>query len=173
MPRADPLSLQAWDGVNQCEGLLRVVAVGPSELNGQWNPATVADQMALAAQLGPVGGIRSRLQPPNLPGSNCRPRPPVTNQSARGARASPAKRSGSVARCLPPASRADAANRSCQSRNPTLLAASAKESRFAVRTECPSDRLGPIDVVCHLWVCTVELEEAVRSDPTRQREEEH
>ena len=75
----------------------------------------------------------------------------VTNQSAHSGRASPAKRSGSVARCLPLASRADAANRSCQSRSPTLSAASAKESRFAVRTECPSDRLGPIDVVCHLW----------------------
>ncbi len=64
MPWASPLSLQAWNGVNQCKGLLRVVAVGPSELNGEWNSPSVANQMTFAAQLGPVGWIRSRLQPP-------------------------------------------------------------------------------------------------------------
>ena len=63
MPWASPLSLQAWDGINECEGLLRVVTIGSGQLNGERNPATVADQMALAAQVGPVGGIRSRLQP--------------------------------------------------------------------------------------------------------------
>jgi hypothetical protein len=64
MARSSSLSLQAWDGVNQCEGLLRVITVGPSELNGERNPATVADQIALAAQLGPISRVRSRLQPP-------------------------------------------------------------------------------------------------------------
>jgi hypothetical protein len=64
MPWASPLSLQAWDGVNQCKGLLRVVAVGPSELNGEWNSPSVANQMTFAAQLGPVGWIRSRLAAP-------------------------------------------------------------------------------------------------------------
>jgi len=61
MPWASPLSLQAGDGVNQCEGLLRVVAVGSGHLNGERNPATVANQMTFAAQLGSVGWIRSRL----------------------------------------------------------------------------------------------------------------
>ena len=64
MPWPSALSLQAWDSVNQFEGVLRVVTVGCGQLNGERNPATVADQMALAAKLGPVGGIRSRLQPP-------------------------------------------------------------------------------------------------------------
>lgn len=64
MPWASSISLQAWDGVNQCKGLLRVVAVGSGELNGERNPATVADQMTFAAQFGPIGGIRSRLLPP-------------------------------------------------------------------------------------------------------------
>jgi hypothetical protein len=64
MPWASPLSLQSWDGINQCEGLLRVIAIGPRELNGQRNSASIADQMALAAQLGPIGWIRSRLVPP-------------------------------------------------------------------------------------------------------------
>ena len=59
-----PLSLQAWDGINQCERLLRVVTIGSGQLNNERNPATVADQMTFAAQLGPVGGIRSGLQPP-------------------------------------------------------------------------------------------------------------
>jgi hypothetical protein len=65
MPWASPLSLQSWDGINQWEGLSRVIAIGPRELNRQRNSASIANQMALAAaQLGPVGGIRSRLQPP-------------------------------------------------------------------------------------------------------------
>jgi hypothetical protein len=64
MPWMSPLSLQAWDGVNQCERLLRIVTIGSGQLNSERNPATVADQMTFAAQLGPVGWIRSRLQPP-------------------------------------------------------------------------------------------------------------
>jgi hypothetical protein len=56
MAWASPLSLQGWDGVNQCEGLLRIVTISSGQLNGERNPAAVADQMALAAQLGPVGG---------------------------------------------------------------------------------------------------------------------
>ena len=56
--------LQAWDGVNQCEGSLRIVTIGSGQLNGERNPATVAYQMTLAAQLGPVSRIRPRLRPP-------------------------------------------------------------------------------------------------------------
>ena len=58
------LSLQGWDGVNECESLLRVVTIGPGELDGQRNSVSVADQMTFAAQLGPVSGIRSCLTPP-------------------------------------------------------------------------------------------------------------
>jgi hypothetical protein len=64
MPWMSPLSLQACDGINQCERLLRIVTIGSGQLNSERNPATVADQMTFAAQLGPVGWIRSRLQPP-------------------------------------------------------------------------------------------------------------
>ena len=64
MPWASPFSLQAWNGVKKCEGLLRIIAIGSGQFNGERNPATVADQMTLAAQLGPVGWIRTRLRPP-------------------------------------------------------------------------------------------------------------
>ena len=64
MPWMSSPSLQAWDGINQCERLLRFVTIGSGQLNSERNPATVADQMTFAAQLGPVGWIRSRLQPP-------------------------------------------------------------------------------------------------------------
>ena len=63
MTRASPLSLQGWNGVNQCDGLLRIVTIVFGQLNGERNPTTVADQMALAAQL-PVAWIGSRLPPP-------------------------------------------------------------------------------------------------------------
>lgn len=62
--RTAPPSLKSWDGVNQRECLLRVVAISPGELNGQRNSVSVANHMALAAQLGPIGRIRARLLPP-------------------------------------------------------------------------------------------------------------
>jgi hypothetical protein len=43
MARSSSLSLQGWDSVNQCKGLLRVVTIGSGQLNGERNPATVAD----------------------------------------------------------------------------------------------------------------------------------
>ena len=62
--RTTPLSLKSWDGINQRECLLRVVAISTGELNGQRNSVSVANHMALAAQLGPIGRIRARLLPP-------------------------------------------------------------------------------------------------------------
>jgi hypothetical protein len=64
MARSSSLSLQERDSVNECEGLLRIIAIGSREPDGERNTTTVADQMALAAQLGSVSGIRSRLSPP-------------------------------------------------------------------------------------------------------------
>ena len=58
------LSLQAWDGINQCERLLRIVTIGPGQLNGERNSPCVADYMTFAAQLGPVSRARSCLPPP-------------------------------------------------------------------------------------------------------------
>jgi len=124
MPRASSLFLQAWDGIHECEGLLRVVTIGSGQLNSERNPATVANQMTLAAQLGPVSRIRPRLRPQKLPGQNCRRRRPATNQFPRSAPASPAKRSGSVTKCLPLASHVTAASRSCQNSSPVPVATS-------------------------------------------------
>ncbi len=58
------LSLQVRDCLNQCECLLRVVTVGSGKLNSQWNSIAVTNQMTLAAEFGPIGGIRARLLPP-------------------------------------------------------------------------------------------------------------
>ena len=64
MARTASLSLQEWDGINQCECSLRIITICPGELNGQRNSAPVADQVALAAEFGPVGGIGTGLKPP-------------------------------------------------------------------------------------------------------------
>jgi len=107
MARTSSLSLQAWDGVNQCKGLLRVVTVGPGQLNGERNPATIADQMALTAQLGPISRVRSRLSPPKtarieLPSTTAR------DQSISAQRASQSGKEKWINRQMPA---------SCQSRN--------------------------------------------------------
>jgi hypothetical protein len=57
-------SLQERDSINQCDCLLRIVAIRPGELNSQRNSASIANQMALAAELSPIGGIRTGLLPP-------------------------------------------------------------------------------------------------------------
>jgi hypothetical protein len=64
MARSSALSLQRWDGIDQRKRFLRVVTIGPGEVNGQRNSASVANQMTLAAELRSVGGIRTRLKPP-------------------------------------------------------------------------------------------------------------
>ena len=58
------MPLQRWNGINKCKGLLRVVTICAGELNGQRNAATIADQMTLAAELRPIGRIRTSLLPP-------------------------------------------------------------------------------------------------------------
>jgi hypothetical protein len=57
-------TLQRWDGINERERLLRVVTIGPGELDCQRNALTVANQMTLAARLGSVGGVGTCLEPP-------------------------------------------------------------------------------------------------------------
>lgn len=57
-------SLKERNGINKCERLLRIVTIGPGELNGQWNSVPVADQMTLAAELSPIGGIWTGEMPP-------------------------------------------------------------------------------------------------------------
>ncbi len=64
MARSSPLSLQRWYGINQCEGLLRVVRIGPGELNGQRDSPSVANQMTLAAELRSVARVGTCLKPP-------------------------------------------------------------------------------------------------------------
>ena len=57
-------TLQWGDGINERERLLRVVTIGPGELDCQRNAPTVANQMTFAAEFGSVGRIRTCLSPP-------------------------------------------------------------------------------------------------------------
>ena len=137
MTRMSSRSLQWWDRINERERLLRVVSVGPRELNGQRNSLSVANQMPLAAKLGSIGGVRSRLAPPKTA------RTELLSTTARAQSICPerasqlAKRNRGVARCHAPPSRAVVASNSFQSHNPSLAAASPKEYRCAGQTQCP------------------------------------
>ena len=64
MPWASPLSLQAWDGVNEFEGLLRIALIGTGQLGHERNSVSITNQVTLAAQLCSISWIRSRLRPP-------------------------------------------------------------------------------------------------------------
>jgi hypothetical protein len=60
-PRASPLALEWQNRIHQRERLLRVVPVGTGQPNGERYAPPVANQMALAPALGPIGGIRTAL----------------------------------------------------------------------------------------------------------------
>ena len=64
MARTPALTLHGRNGINQRERLLRVVAVGPSELDGQRDSASIANHMTLAAELRSVGRVGTCLKPP-------------------------------------------------------------------------------------------------------------
>ena len=120
--------------------------------------------LARSVGFGPV------CTPQKLTGLNCRRQRPATTQSFRSAPASPAKRSGSVARCLPPASHVTAASRSCQNRSPVPVAASPTVCHCAGRTESQLDKHDLVGEVCHPWGVVLWTAAAVESDSTRYRE---
>ncbi len=64
MARMPPLALQGWDRVNQCKSLLRIVAIGAGELDGQRNSMSVAYYMTLAAELRSISGVGTCMKPP-------------------------------------------------------------------------------------------------------------
>ena len=149
MARSSPLSLQRWYGINQCEGLLRVVTIGSGQLNRQQNSTTIANQMPLAAELRSVGGIRSRLRPTKTARTEL-PSTTTRDQSIFPKRASQSNKTKWIS-CQMPAS--------CQSRN----------RRQQLIPE-PQERSGRRGLPPLSW--TPGLVETVRSDSTRRREEE-
>ncbi len=64
MARTSPSSLQGWDRIHECDSLLRVVTIGPGELNYERNTLSLANQMTLAAELGAIRRISTGLLPP-------------------------------------------------------------------------------------------------------------
>jgi len=131
----------------------------PSQIRWRLLPS-----LARSVGFGPV------CSPQKPPGSNCRPRRPVTNQSLPNAPASRAKRSGSVARCPPLASRVSAASRSCPNRSSVPAAASPRVFRCGARIESRSSKPDPASEVCLPWVYAVRAAAAVESDSIKHRE---
>jgi len=63
LPRSSPGGVQWGNRIHQREGFLRVVPIRAGETHRERHAPPVADQMALAPALGPIGGIRTRLVP--------------------------------------------------------------------------------------------------------------
>jgi hypothetical protein len=55
------LALEWGNRIDQSQRFLRVVPIGSRQPNREWHAAPVANQMTLAAALGPIGGIRPGL----------------------------------------------------------------------------------------------------------------
>ena len=61
LSRSAPCALQRGNRIDQRQGFLRVVPIRAGQANRERHALSVADQMALAPALGPIGGIRTRL----------------------------------------------------------------------------------------------------------------
>lgn len=61
LPRPPACAVQRGNRIHQRQGFLRVVPVRAGQANRERHAPPVADQMALAPALGPVGGIRTGL----------------------------------------------------------------------------------------------------------------
>src|SRR4029077_19558186 len=61
LPRSPPFAVQSGNLLRQRAGFLRVVRVRPGQANRERHAPPVADQMALAPALGPIGGIWTGL----------------------------------------------------------------------------------------------------------------
>ncbi len=61
LPRSPPFAVQRGNRIHQRQGFLRVVPVRAGQANRERHAPPVADQMALAPALGPIGGIRTGL----------------------------------------------------------------------------------------------------------------
>ena len=61
LPRSPPFAVQRGNRIDQRQGFLRVVPIRAGQTHGERHASPVANQMALAPALGPIGGIRTSL----------------------------------------------------------------------------------------------------------------
>ena len=61
LSRSAPCALQRGNRIDQRQGLLRVVPIRAGQTHGERHASPVANQMALAPALGPIGRVRTGL----------------------------------------------------------------------------------------------------------------
>ena len=61
LPRSPPLTMQRGNRIHQRQGFLRVVPIRAGQTHGERHASPVANQMALAPALRPIGGIRTSM----------------------------------------------------------------------------------------------------------------
>lgn len=97
--------------------------------------------------------------------------PHGTSRSGHHEKANSATRSESGPKFRRAGNRVNAANKSCQNRNPIVSAASPRECHFEVQTECLLGKLGRIHVVGHLAATALKLGEAAGLNSIVHREQ--
>jgi hypothetical protein len=150
LPRSATFAVQRGTGIDQRHGFLRVVPICAGQTHGERHASAVANQMALAPALGPIGGIRTSLVTAmHCPdGTTVHDRPgPINLIVAR----EPIQQ-----RKVDPNTRVPAG-------------ASARERRCGGRRRCPV-RHARSETRCRPVAVVVESARAVRRDPTTHLE---
>ncbi len=136
--------------------------------NGMPRPSQIKwrllPRLARSVGFAPVCGPQKLLAPSNYQ------RPHETSRSGHHEKANSATRSESSPKFRHAANRVNAANKSCQNRNPIVSAASARECHFEAQTQYLLGKLGRIHVVDHLAASALQLGEAVGLNSIAHRE---
>ena len=136
--------------------------------NGMPRPSQIKwrllPRLARSVGFAPVCGPQKLLAPSNYQ------RPHETSRSGHHEKANSATRSESSPKFRHAANRVNAANKSCQNRNPIVSAASARECHFEAQTQYLLGKLGRIHVVDHLSASALKLGEAVGLNSIAHRE---
>ena len=61
LPRSPPYAMQRRNRIDQRQGFLRVVPIRAGQTHGERHASPIANQMALAPALRPIGGIRTSM----------------------------------------------------------------------------------------------------------------
>ena len=138
-----PLTAHRRHSLRQRQQLGYIVAIGPGQDGRQGCSVGLGEHVMLAPGLAPVRGIGAGLFPrrPQPAPTRC-PRKPGTSPGGPPRAVGTAASRGAFATLRLAASPAADASRSSQSRSPSPGAASPRECRSSIRTECPSGLSG-------------------------------
>jgi len=170
LARSPRQTSDSWQTLNERAQQLGVMDIGRRELDHQWQPSLIDDDVMFATELAPVGGVGAGV----IPAEGGKERWPsrcwrVPIRFGRTAVTCAAPIRAGAATRRPSANRASAASTSCHSHNPTPWVGTPKECRSEAQRGCRSGQPGHSREDGRRWEKEHGRAAAVQSPPTTHR----